>query len=90
MTASLNEPETKYCIKLHQQCVLSVKFGPSGKWFVSAGKDGTLNCSMIPTGQTICKAKESSYIACCDISACGKYILSGGGAEAGTVYEILY
>jgi WD40 repeat protein len=90
LTASLSDTQSKYCIQLHTECVLAVKFGPTGKWFISASKDGTLNCSVIPSGQMICKANESSYVTCCDISACGNYLLSGGGTNAGMVYEVIY
>jgi len=34
----------KYELHLHDKSVLSLKFAPSGKWFVSTGKDKLWNC----------------------------------------------
>lgn len=90
LTANIYDANLKYCIQLHNACVLAVKFGMNGKWFISASKDGTLKCSIIPSGQMICKSSESAYVACCDISTDGQYVLSGGGTNSGMVYEVIY
>ena len=46
------KPE-KYQLHLHDNCVLSLKFAHSGKWFISTGKDHALNAWRTPYGANI-------------------------------------
>lgn len=39
---TINKPE-KMQLKMHDSCVLALKFAASGKWFISTGKDKLLN-----------------------------------------------
>lgn len=46
------KPE-KYELRLHESCVLSLRFASSGKWFVTTGKDNLLNAWRTPYGVSI-------------------------------------
>ncbi|KAG2464420.1 transducin-like enhancer protein 4 isoform X1 [Polypterus senegalus] len=80
----------KYQLHLHESCVLSLKFGSCGKWFVSTGKDNLLNAWRTPYGASIFQSKESSSVLSCDISPDDKYIVTGSGDKKATVYEVVY
>ncbi|XP_078043995.1 TLE family member transcriptional corepressor groucho isoform X6 [Augochlora pura] len=80
----------KYCLLVHESCVLSLRFATCGKWFVSTGKDNLLNAWRTPYGASIFQSKESSSVLSCDISADDKYIVTGSGDKKATVYEVLY
>ncbi|XP_036624942.1 transducin-like enhancer protein 2 [Trichosurus vulpecula] len=82
------KPE-KYQLHLHENCVLSLKFSSSGKWFVSTGKDNLLNAWRTPYGASIFQSKESSSVLSCDISG-NKYIVTGSGDKKATVYKVVY
>nr|XP_033339882.1 protein groucho-like [Megalopta genalis] len=43
----------KYCLLVHESCVLSLRFASCGKWFVSTGKDNLLNAWRTPYGASI-------------------------------------
>ncbi|XP_076231663.1 TLE family member transcriptional corepressor groucho isoform X7 [Calliopsis andreniformis] len=80
----------KYCLLVHESCVLSLRFASCGKWFVSTGKDNLLNAWRTPYGASIFQSKESSSVLSCDISADDKYIVTGSGDKKATVYEVIY
>lgn len=40
---SSNNKQEKMQLKMHESCVLALKFAASGKWFISTGKDKLLN-----------------------------------------------
>jgi len=82
-------PKVRYEISRHQSCVLSVKYAPSKKWFVSTGKDGLLAAWTSPNGSQIFEHKESTSILCSDISSCGTYLVTGSGDRKATLYETL-
>lgn len=46
---STNNKPDKMQLKMHDSCVLALKFAASGKWFVSTGKDKLLNICGSPT-----------------------------------------
>ncbi|KAH0514195.1 Transducin-like enhancer protein 2 [Microtus ochrogaster] len=48
----VRKPE-KYQLRLHESCVLSLKFASCGRWFVSTGKDNLLNAWRTPYGASI-------------------------------------
>ncbi len=84
-----NKPD-KYLLRLHESCVLSLKFANCGKWFVSTGKDNLLNAWRTPYGASIFQSNESSSVLSVDISSDDKYIVTGSGDKKATVYEIMY
>ncbi|XP_075831422.1 transducin-like enhancer protein 2 isoform X6 [Microtus pennsylvanicus] len=85
----VRKPE-KYQLRLHESCVLSLKFASCGRWFVSTGKDNLLNAWRTPYGASIFQSKESSSVLSCDISRNNKYIVTGSGDKKATVYEVVY
>lgn len=44
---------TNYTLNLHESCVLSLKYAPSGDWFVTGGKDRYMNVWKSPYGPGI-------------------------------------
>uniref|UniRef100_A0A8C9RRA4 Transducin-like enhancer protein 1 n=1 Tax=Scleropages formosus TaxID=113540 RepID=A0A8C9RRA4_SCLFO len=80
----------KYQLRLHESCVLSLKFACCGKWFISTGKDNLLNAWRSPYGASIFQSKESSSVLSCDLSPDDSYIVTGSGDKKATVYEIIY
>ncbi|XP_032668456.1 protein groucho-like isoform X2 [Odontomachus brunneus] len=80
----------KYELRLHESCVLSLRFASCGKWFVTTGKDNLLNAWRTPYGASIFQSKESSSVLSCDISTDDKYIVTGSGDRKATVYEVIY
>ncbi|XP_011136964.1 protein groucho isoform X2 [Harpegnathos saltator] len=80
----------KYELRLHESCVLSLRFASCGKWFVSTGKDNFLNAWRTPYGASIFQSKESSSVLSCDISTDDKYIVTGSGDKKATVYKVIY
>ena len=48
----INGPE-KYQLRLHESCVLSLKFAHTGKWFITTGKDNLLNAWRTPYGASL-------------------------------------
>ncbi|XP_057309503.1 transducin-like enhancer protein 1 [Hydractinia symbiolongicarpus] len=85
----VNKPD-KYQLRLHDSCVLSLKFASSGKWFISTGKDNLLNAWRTPYGASIFQSKESSSVLSCDVSVDDKYIVTGSGDKKATLYEVMY
>ncbi|XP_021492512.1 transducin-like enhancer protein 2 isoform X3 [Meriones unguiculatus] len=85
----VRKPE-KYQLRLHESCVLSLKFASCGRWFVSTGKDNLLNAWRTPYGASIFQSKECSSVLSCDISRNNKYIVTGSGDKKATVYEVVY
>ncbi|XP_021090558.2 transducin-like enhancer protein 2 isoform X3 [Mesocricetus auratus] len=85
----VRKPE-KYQLRLHESCVLSLKFASCGRWFVSTGKDNLLNAWRTPYGASIFQSKESSSVLSCDVSRNNKYIVTGSGDKKATVYEVVY
>lgn len=86
-----NKPE-KMQLKMHESCVLALKFAASGKWFISTGKDKLLNLCGSPAINCpqIMKFQENSSVLSCDISSDDKYFATGSGDKKATVYEVLY
>jgi groucho len=80
----------KYQLHLHESCILSVKFSHSSKWFISTGKDKTMNFWRSPFGNAIFQCKEPNSILCCDISSDDNYIVTGSGAKLASLYEVIY
>lgn len=44
----LNSKQDKFQLKMHDSCVLSLKFASSGQWLLSTGKDNLLNLCRSP------------------------------------------
>lgn len=86
-----NKPE-KMRLKMHDSCVLALKYAASGKWFISTGKDKLLNLYGSPAIKCpqIMKFHENSSVLSCDISSDDKYFATGSGERKATVYEVLY
>ncbi|OQV23066.1 Protein groucho-2 [Hypsibius exemplaris] len=80
----------KYQLRLHDSCVLSLKYATSGKWFVSTGKDSKLNGWQNPHGYLAFHTKEGSSVLSCDVSADDKYIVTGSGEKKATLYEVIF
>lgn len=80
----------KYVLHDHESCVLALKFAHSGKWFISSGKDNTLNTWRTPYGFRLLKTKENQSVLSCDISYDDKYIATGSGEKKATVYRVDY
>lgn len=90
-TSQPAKPE-KMQLKMHDSCVLALKFAASGKWFISTGKDKLLNLCGSPAINCpqIMKFQENSSVLSCDISSDDKYFATGSGEKKATVYEVLY
>jgi groucho len=77
-------------LKVHESCVLGLKYSPNGAWFVTSGKDlkwvawKSLDC------ETLFQQDENSSILSCEISRDGRFIVTGSGENNANVYEVLY
>lgn len=82
----------KMRLKMHDSCVLALKFAASGKWFISTGKDKLLNICGSPeiNCPQLMRFQENSSVLSCDISSDDKYFATGSGEKKATVYEVLY
>nr|CDS27001.1 groucho 2 [Hymenolepis microstoma] len=80
----------RYQVKMHESCVLSLKFAHSGAWFASTGKDSWLHGWKPPHGANLFKVKENLSVLSCDLSADDRHLVTGSGDKRATVYEINY
>ncbi|VUZ47763.1 unnamed protein product [Hymenolepis diminuta] len=80
----------RYQVKMHESCVLSLKFAHSGAWFASTGKDSWLYGWRPPHGANLFKVKENLSVLSCDLSADDRHLVTGSGDKRATVYEIGY
>ena len=87
---NMSTMKDKYQLRLHDSCVLSLKYATSGKWFVSTGKDSKLNGWQNPHGYLAFNTKEGSSVLSCDVSFDDKYIVTGSGEKKATLYEVVY
>ncbi|CAD5209772.1 unnamed protein product [Bursaphelenchus xylophilus] len=79
----------KYVLHEHENCVLSLKFAHSGKWFVSTGKDSSLITWRAPYGARLIKTKQETSVLSCDVSLDDRYIVTGAGDKKAILYELL-
>jgi WD40 repeat protein len=58
------EPSSQgnYHLHLHESCVLSLSFAPTGDWFITGGKDKYLNVWKAPFGPGIVRTREFNSI----------------------------
>lgn len=82
--------DEKYVLQAHENCVLSLKFAHSGKWFCSTGKDSHLITWRSPFGARLVKKKQDTSVLSCDISSDDRYIVVGAGDKRATLYEVSY
>ncbi len=82
--------QDRYQLRLHESCVLSLKFAHSGAWFASTGKDSWLHAWRSPYGANLFQVKENLSVLSCDISADDRYLVTGSGDKKATLYEISY
>ena len=80
----------RYRVKMHDSCVLSLKFAHSGTWFASTGKDSWINGLRSPWGASLFRSKESLSVLSCDISMDDRHLVTGSGDKRATIYEIIY
>lgn len=80
----------KYQLKLHESCILSLKFANNGKWFISTAKDKLLTAWRSPFGSSIFQTKEPNAVLCSDVSADDRYIVTGSSDRFASVYEVSY
>eukprot|EP00108_Taenia_solium_P007487 TsM_000098100 transcript=TsM_000098100 gene=TsM_000098100 len=80
----------RYRLRMHESCVLSLKFAHSGAWFASTGKDSWLNAWRPPWGANLFRVKESLSVLSCDISADDRHLVTGSGDRRASIYEITY
>lgn len=80
----------RYQVKMHESCVLSLKFAHSGVWFASTGKDSWMNGWRPPQGANLFKVKENLSVLSCDLSEDDRHLVTGSGDKRATVYEINY
>ena len=85
----MTKPDT-YRLKSHEQCVLSLKYATSGKWFITTGKDSRLNAWQNPHGLQAFKVAEGSSVLSCDVSFDDKFIVTGSGEKKATLYEVIF
>jgi groucho len=86
----LGEPTNpRQLLRRHTNCVLSVKFAPSKKWFISTGKDGLLSGWQNPSCLPIFDERETSSILCAEISGCGNYVVTGSGDRRAALYSVI-
>ncbi|KAJ3207801.1 hypothetical protein HK099_000195, partial [Clydaea vesicula] len=64
-------------LRLHDSCVLGLKYSPNGSWFVTSGKDHKWVAWRSLTCETLFQQLENSSILSCDISRDGKYVVTG-------------
>ncbi|KAI0217339.1 Transducin-like enhancer protein 3 [Massospora cicadina] len=71
----------------HATCVISLKFSPDKRHFVSTGKEGLImGWKLNPTSPALVRAfmhHETASVLACDISQDGKYLITGSGASHG-------
>ncbi|KAJ9049280.1 Transducin-like enhancer protein 2 [Entomophthora muscae] len=76
----------------HATCVISLKFSPDRRHFVSTGKEGLImGWKLSSSGPAIEKLfvhQESASVLSCDISRNGKYLITGSGSKFATVYHL--
>uniref|UniRef100_A0A5K3FA89 TLE_N domain-containing protein n=1 Tax=Mesocestoides corti TaxID=53468 RepID=A0A5K3FA89_MESCO len=80
----------RYRLRLHESCVLSLKFAHSGAWFATTGKDYWLNAWRPPWGASLFQVKENLSVLSCDLSADDRHLVTGSGDKKATLYEISY
>ncbi|GAU99434.1 hypothetical protein RvY_10439 [Ramazzottius varieornatus] len=85
----MTKPDT-YRLRMHEQCVLSLKYAASGKWFISTGKSKELVGWQSPHGSLVFSKTEGSSVLSCDVAADDKFIVTGSGDKKATVYEVTY
>ena len=77
-------------LRVHESCVLGLKYAPNGTWFVSSGKDHKWVAWKSSNCETLFQQLENSSILSCDISRDGKFIVTGSGENNAYVYEVQY
>ncbi|KAJ3040528.1 hypothetical protein HK097_002543 [Rhizophlyctis rosea] len=75
---------------VHDYCVLSMKWSPTGGWMVTTGKDRKWVVWRGKDMGTVFQQQETSSILCTDVSACGGYVLTGSGDKFASLYQLLY
>ncbi|KAI9324436.1 WD40-repeat-containing domain protein [Zopfochytrium polystomum] len=74
----------------HTDCVLSLKYAPTGNWFVTTGKDKKWVGWKAATGDKMFEIAEAASILCCEISSCGEYVATGSGDSVANLYQVSY
>ncbi|XP_062966032.1 transducin-like enhancer protein 6 [Cynocephalus volans] len=69
--------------------ILSLKFSPSGQWWVSVGMDNMVSVYSMPRGTLMFQVPETTSVMCCDVSSNNRLIVTGSGDYA-SVYQITY
>lgn len=89
---NIKKKQEKLQLKMHDSCVLALKFATSGKWFMTTGKDRLLNICGAPEqgSPLLMKFQESSSVLSCDISGDDRFFATGSGDKKATVYEVSY
>ena len=82
------EDKSKSKLHYHDSCVLALRYSRNGSFFVSTGKDNTLNTWSSPEGQILFSHKEQASVLCCDVSSDDKFILTGSGDRKASLYKI--
>lgn len=86
---SLLDPgHSRQLLRHHTTCVLSAKFAPSNKWFISTGKDGLIAGWKHPACTPIFEQRETNSILCAEISACGNFVATGSGDRRAALYSV--
>lgn len=89
---NIHKKQDKMQLKMHDTCVLALKFASSGKWFLTTGKDKLINICGSPdiNCPLLMKFLESGSVLSCDISGDDRFFATGSGEKKATVYEITY
>ncbi|KAJ3217120.1 Transducin-like enhancer protein 4 [Dinochytrium kinnereticum] len=88
---NISQPsEKREVMGVHQDCVLSVRYAPSGSWFATTGKDKKWVCWRTSDYGSVFEIPESSSILCAEISACGDYLATGSGDSVANIYSMIY
>lgn len=86
----IERPKKIYDLQVHENCVLSLAFAPSGDWFISGGKDKYLNVWTAPYGPSILRTKEQNSILSCQVSPKCDLLCTGSWEKKCTVYDVLF
>lgn len=87
----INSPGTSRILSGgHSDCVLSLKYAPSGNWFVTTGKDKKWVGWKSSTGEKLFETTESASILCCEVSSCGEYVATGSGDSTASLYSLSF
>eukprot|EP00123_Amoebidium_parasiticum_P018345 comp24176_c0_seq2/m.44209 comp24176_c0_seq2/g.44209 ORF comp24176_c0_seq2/g.44209 comp24176_c0_seq2/m.44209 type:complete len:679 (-) comp24176_c0_seq2:320-2356(-) len=84
------QPNINNSLRLHNSCVLSLKFSHRGNWFITTGKDNYLNIWRTLHGINIYRGRDTTSILSCDVAKNDQLIITGSGEKRANVYKVIF